>query len=283
MEAAASTTSSPPARERPRHRPWIGVLCSFLIPGSGIYLAGDHRSGVRWFLFLTAFNLLVEILAPLPAVPGLWVFVGLGGLALGLSLLMLVRSWRRVPRLGFKGWSAFAGLAVALSTVEYLAASPFVRGFNIPTQSMAPTVQKGDHLMAALSAYWFHGPRRGDVVIFRTEDLNSPLVPPRQFFIKRVAGLPGEQLQIAHGRLRINGAEVTEPAGLRQLDFAAATSPLLRNDGEAFTVPDDSYFVVGDNTTNSLDSRFFGPVPRRSIVGQGTKIYWPWARAGEIR
>lgn len=284
MEVAVSDSPLPPVAGKPRYRPWVGVVLSLLISGAGMFLAGDRRSGVRWFVSLTALGLLCEVLAPLPAIPGLWNLVGLRGLGLLLSLVMLVRSWRRVPRLGWRKWLAILLCSVALGAAEFAAGTPFSRYFNISTNSMAPTVSKGDHIIVQRYAYWFAGPQRGEAVAFNTDGLPNPPVPPGLVFLKRVVALPGETIQIKHGHLWINGSEVTGPAVFRTADyFVPHGAPHLSDDTASLVVPAEEYFLIGDNTQNSLDSRHFGAVPRRNILGRATKIYWPYHRAGDLR
>jgi signal peptidase I len=272
-------TSVPP----PTHRRWVGVLLSLLIAGAGIWLAGNRKAGLRWFLGLTVLSLLTVVVASLPVIPGLGVCVALASVTAVLTVWMLVLSFKPNPKLGVRGWLLFLLLAGGLNGLEVLASNHLTRPFKVPTGSMAPTVLPGDHLFVQTSAYWFTAPRRGDVVAFRTDALDSALLPKGQIFLKRIAGLPGEALQISEGRLLINGRPLDQPAPLTGGNFGTAAMPWPGKGPNVWTVPDNSYFVVGDNTTNSLDSRFFGPIPRASIIGRATKTYWPKPRADDIR
>jgi len=274
----------PEASAPPRtHRRWVGVLLSLLIAGAGIYLAGDRRAGVRWFLGLLVLSLVAVALASMPAMPGLWIPLGLGGIVTALSLWMLVISYRPVPKLGLWGWLLFLVGAAVLSGLEILCTDHLTRAFKVPTGSMEPAVLPGDHLFVQTAAYGFSAPKRGEVVAFRTEALNSPLLPKGQIHLKRVAGLPGEAIQISEGRLVVNGHALTTPSALAGRNFGTAGMPIGGIGSNVCLIPEGSFFVVGDNATNSLDSRFYGPIPRRSLVGRATKVYWPLARAGDIR
>jgi signal peptidase I len=107
--------------------------------------------------------------------------------------------------------------------------------------------------------YLFHQPQRGEIVIFHFP------TDPRRDFVKRIAGLPGETVEIRQGVLYINGNPIAEPY-------------LTNNGTSSFpptTVPEGHYFVLGDNRSNSSDSRTWGVVPWRNIVGQAWLIYWP--------
>jgi signal peptidase I len=276
-DPAATNTAAP------AHRRWVGVLFSFLIPGAGIFLAGNRKAGLRWFLGLTILSLVTVAFASEPALPGLRAGIALASLCTVLTLWMLVLSFRPVPRLGVRGWLLFFLLAGLLSGLEVLVTNRLTRGFKVPTGSMEPTILPGDRIFVQTSAYLLGPPQRGDLVVFRTEALDSPLVPKGQFYVKRVAGQPGEALQISGGRLLINGQPLQSPAVLAGHNFNVPHIAFPPGDTNIYVIPAASYFVVGDNTANSLDSRHFGVVPRRGIIGRATRIYWPWARAGDVR
>lgn len=280
MEQSTLLDSSAP---KPTHRRWVGVLLSLLIGGAGIYLAGNRRAGLRWFVGLTVLSLATVALASLPAIPGLGVCLALVTVATVLTLWMLVLSFKPVPKLGVRGWLLILLLAGLFSGLEFLGTNHLTRAFKVPTGSMAPTIQPGDRLFVQTSAYWFAAPRRGDVVAFRTDELDSPLLSKGEIHLKRIAGLPGEAVQISEGRFLINGHPLDNPAPLAGSNFGTfdVSSPAVRS--HAWLVPTNSYFVVGDNGTNSLDSRFYGPIPRASIIGRATKTYLPIARVGDIR
>jgi signal peptidase I len=265
------------------HRRWVGVLLSLLIPGAGIFLAGNRTAGLRWFLGLSLMSVMTVALAPLPAIPGLGMFIALASACALLTLWMLVRSYRPVPRLGIRGWLLFGLLAILLGSLEGWIPHQLARPFKVPTGSMMPTILPGDHLFVQTSAYWFGAPSRGDVVAFRTDALESLLVPKDQIYLKRIAALPGEAVRITGGRLLINERPLQGPSVLAGADFSAPYVTVPSGETNTYVVPAGSYFVVGDNATNSLDSREYGAVPRQSILGRATKIYWPLARAGDIR
>jgi signal peptidase I len=267
----------------PTHRRWVGVLLSLLIAGAGIFLAGNRKAGLRWFVGLTVLSLVTVALASLPAIPGLGVCVALASVTIALTLWMLALSFKPVPRLGVRGWLLFLLLAGLLGWLEVLGTDQLTLPFKVPTKSMEPTILPGDHLFVQTSAYWLAAPRRGDVVVFRTDALEAASLPKGQFYSKRIAGLPGEALQISEGRLLINGRPLDTPALLAGSNFGTVEMPWPGKGSNVWVVPENRYFVIGDNTTNSLDSRFYGPIPRASIIGRATKTYWPISRAGDIR
>jgi len=144
----------------------------------------------------------------------------------------------------------------------------------------------GDYILVEKVSERAHSPLRGDLVVFRTDGL--PLTPPKTCFVKRVIGLPGETVSIDPPYVLINGKKVTEPAILRRIAdgeggysgfrLAAHPSALLNRSTDAISLGPNEFFVLGDNTANSKDSRYFGPVPKDSIIGRVLKIYWPPSR-----
>jgi signal peptidase I len=152
--------------------------------------------------------------------------------------------------------------------------------FWVPTPSMAATLIPGDHVLVDRLAYSVNGPRRGDVIVFH---------PPgkQDVYIKRVVGLPGDRISLRNGHVFINGKRLREPY-LREDDgvaeptdpWACAGAPTAWSLVAAYTVPAGEYFVMGDNRTDSDDSRDWGPVPRSRILGEAIVTIWP---LGHIR
>ncbi|MDR0476505.1 MAG: signal peptidase I [Desulfobulbaceae bacterium] len=157
-----------------------------------------------------------------------------------------------------------------------------VQAFKIPSGSMLPTLQIGDHLFVNRFIYGlrlpFTGkllvpisePKRGDVVVFRFPK------DPSTDYIKRVVGLPGDTVEIRDKLVYINGAQATDP----HAHFTDGMIPdIARGPRDEFgpvQVPKGSFFVMGDNRDNSYDSRFWGFVPEENILGKAFIIYWSW-------
>jgi signal peptidase I len=129
---------------------------------------------------------------------------------------------------------------------------------------MEPTLLPGDHVLVV--RYLLRGPRRGDVVVFADgSDEGS--------FIKRVIGLPGDSVQLAGGRVLINGEAFAEDAYAHPSESPSDTVHI---------VPRDHVFLLGDNRDHSFDSREFGFVPIGALVGRARLVYWSSSPAGHL-
>lgn len=145
------------------------------------------------------------------------------------------------------------GIAIALAMVVRAA----VHIYAIPSGSMAPTLVAGDQVV--VTPYFLSQPSRGDVVVFR-----SP-VDANELMVKRVIGMPGDLIDSRLGRVRVGTYTLAEPYVARQAATGAITAQI---------VPAESYFVLGDNRDDSLDSRSWGVVHRQAIVGRARLILW---------
>lgn len=174
-----------------------------------------------------------------------------------------------------------------------------VQAFVIPTGSMENNLLVGDHLLVDKLAYAPAGPmskyllpyqeiRRGDIVVFRYP------VDIKQTFVKRVIGIPGDRIRIVNKQLIRNGKPVHEPYKIHKTEYTDSyrdnfpSTPYLPVSEGAIemlqkhvvngelVVPENAFFVMGDNRDNSLDSRFWGFVPRANIIGKPLIIYWSY-------
>jgi signal peptidase I len=174
-----------------------------------------------------------------------------------------------------------------------------VQAFVIPTGSMENNLLVGDHLLVDKLAYAPVGPiskfllpyqeiKRGDIVVFRYP------VDIKQTFVKRVIGIPGDRIRIENKQLVRNGARIQEPYKVHKTEYIdsyrdnfPSTPYLPVSEGAVqmlekhvvngeIVVPENSYLCLGDNRDNSLDSRFWGFVPRENIIGKPLIIYWSY-------
>ena len=156
-----------------------------------------------------------------------------------------------------------------------------LRPFSIPTGSMTPAASAGDHLFMEGISYLNREPHRGDIVIFKNRIVSKK--EPEAIYIKRVLGEPGEHVRLTDGKLFINDKPVALSNTLGLIVFATPTNHPIQIPETDATVPAGCYFVVGDNSTNSYDSRYYGSIPRKDILGRAFFCYWPPARIGGIK
>jgi len=176
-----------------------------------------------------------------------------------------------------KIWLQFKSLASTLVFV-WLFTNHIAQAMIVPTESMVPTILVGDHFFLDKVAFPSNYPellqkvlperaiRRGDVIAFW-----SPEDPNRRL-IKRVIALPGETYEIRSGDVLINGEKLKEP-------YAVHSVPGVNWQAENFspvTLPPDGFFMMGDNRDNSRDSRYFGVVHKKALIGKPTFVYWSY-------
>lgn len=151
---------------------------------------------------------------------------------------------------------------VLLTAIIFLIVNAATGRFRIEGSSMEPNLHDGEYVLIDKVSFMLHLPERGDVVVL--------VRPGERDYIKRVIGLPGDTVEIRGGQAVVNGVILEEPY---------ITQP-IRVDLAARQVEPDRYFVMGDNRNNSSDSRSFGTIAAKDIVGRAWLVYWPpsdWA------
>lgn len=311
-----------------RRKPWLAAVLSFVCPGAGQLYNGNHRAAL----------LALPIAVALYAVTT-WFFFGslkllLAAIALGFvfDTVFAVHAYREAKRLGavtlkpYQRWWMYVGFGILLYGMPdgygYVFASRLLN-FQIPSESMVPTLVVGDRLVADGWAYaGGRNPERGDIVVFKFPRDESIV------YVKRLVGLPGDTIQFKEGEFYLNGAMVAQrrsprpsillepaargkvlseeeqrreadnPLGLSEVAPAVEyvetldgrehlihrrQPPTLPNFGPV-TVPEDSFFMMGDNRERSSDSRFWGFVPRKNLLGRMNFVYFSWdTKAGGLR
>ncbi len=272
---------------------WIGVLLSFFVPGFGLVRAGETRRGIFWFVGFQMAAVIVAFVVVLDSVP-----IGVGFASLAVLIVFILwmlfdsfRSGRMTGKLSLLYIALFLGL-ILIPPLPYLIG----KAYRVPTGAMEPTVMgihegsTPDHVYADKIAYLFFKPERGDLIAFRTASI-SGILPfgsdpkAETIFLKRIVGLPGERIEIRDGSVFANGVKLEEGDGIPPIHYTTEKSikSSAKRDGDAFLVGENEYFVLGDNSGNSFDSRFWGCVPSSNIVGKITKIYYPFNRMGKPR
>ncbi|HEY5651878.1 MAG TPA: signal peptidase I [Acidimicrobiia bacterium] len=183
-------------------------------------------------------------------------------------------------------WRELPVLVLVALVIAVLIKTFIVQAFWIPSGSMQDTLEINDRVLVSKLSYRFGEVERGDVVVFddprgtanRESVMESVLrnlaesvglSTPKSEFIKRIVALPGETIEIADGRVLVDGVPLDEPyvhPGSRMLDFGPEVIPAGR------------YFVMGDNRNRSQDSRSFGPIEEESVVGRAFVVLWPISR-----
>lgn len=154
---------------------------------------------------------------------------------------------------------------VLLALLMFLALRFAIQNFTIDGTSMEQSLHNGELILVDKWTYLFHPPARGDVVVFRAPP------DPTQDYIKRVIGLPGDTITIKGTVVIVDGVPLTEP-------YVATQNQGIPPGARSITdleVPPDDYFVLGDNRAVSSDSRIWGFLPARNIIGRAAIVYWP--------
>jgi len=161
-----------------------------------------------------------------------------------------------------------------------------VQAFKIPTGSMRSTLLEGDLILVNKFIYGakipftdlnlpaLRKPKRSDVVVFIYPE------NPKKDFIKRLAGSPGETLEIKNGTIYINDKPLLDSVFNQRYYYNRGE---FGEEGRKIKIPEDNFFVLGDNSASSQDSRYWGFLPRKNILGKALLIYWPPSRIRIIR
>jgi signal peptidase I len=150
-------------------------------------------------------------------------------------------------------------ITVVLALAIFFAARATLQTYEVYQTSMEPSFFEGQRVVVLKAVYWFGSPQRGDVVIFRDPNGSN------EEFIKRVIGIPGDTVEVAHGVIYINGFKINEPYVKKSFTYSLSkiASPVV------------SYFVLGDNRDISNDSHRGWFMPRSRLIGKAWLISWP--------
>jgi signal peptidase I len=245
---------------------------------------------------------------------GGWRWIGVVILAVGLYLL--ARSRRSVPFPWLRvAHDVVEGLMYA-GIVVFLLIRPFVvQTFEIPSPSMEPTLRVGDYVLVDKATYRFRDPRAGEVAVFDAPiEATTVSGGPSGMYVKRLIAGPGDVVEVVAGILYRNGVPLHEPyipdtdfGDFKLVKYNGKLLPILRDrlgqfpggtlylqsvppkdlfrvwDLPAEPLPPDTYFALGDNRNNSMDSRHWGLVHREAIVGRAWVVFFPLNRVGFVR
>jgi signal peptidase I len=265
-----------------RRRWWLAGLLSYLVPGLGQVYNGQATKGLFFNFLISAWSgLLLGILCYTMKSPMSGFSLGLLALLfftlLGAWFLIIFESIRTAWKAGedhalkpYNKWYIYLFVILVVTGVEQLLTPAvrdnIVKAYKIPAGSMQPTIEIGDYVISNQLYYRYHNPTHGDVIIFKwPRDENVD-------FVKRIVGCPGDTIEIKDNRVFLNGKKSDEPY---ILDVPSTGEQPGKNFGP-FVIPENEYFVLGDNRNHSEDSRFWGTVPRHNIEGRVIFIYFSW-------
>jgi len=264
----ADIQTSVPAGRRPSRA--LPFLLSFVTPGAGHAFAGHIRRGFAWAIGLVAVSLVVPFVMR----------VGFVGLVLGALLGMAAVLACAIDALRLPGsrppWRILITVWAILFVGGWIVSDAvkthvrrFAQAFTIPSRSMEPTLLVGDYVMADKAIYRGRSPRRGDIVVYRYPE------DERRTFVGRIMAVPAETIQVRGGDVLINGRPLEEPYVKRSLG-ASYDSCTYAYGCQPTEIPAGRYFVMGDHRDNARDSRYFGFVAAKAIIGRVYTIYWSW-------
>ena len=272
--------------------PWVTLFLNAIFPGLGqIYAKRTIRGiviiGVAFLLLCIAFIGALFLVNPDVVLTKTFVISGIVVIILVITftIFTLIDGWICVRKynisnnvkqanMTFRIVAIVACLILFFTPATHTPIAAYIRNsviqaFKIPSHGMAPTLQIGDRIFVNKRAYLTVMPQRGDIIVFKNpQDM-------KKSFLKRVVGLPGETLEIKDGKVIINGNAV-------ESKFHYYNAGDYGKESEKIEIPLNNYYVLGDDSESSRDSRHFGFIPSKYIIGKATKIYWPLERSGKI-
>jgi signal peptidase I len=255
---------------RQKKDPWFAVFLSRLLPGLGQLYEGQSLVGAILLFCFVFFGLLDDTM------PGFVSFTPILTAVGAYHAYTAFPRRRSLPQVSRRSRqlliAVMAGLILALGLIGTslpIWIKQEIEPFNIPSESMEPTLQVGDQIFVTQSDRYY--PKLRDIIVFEAPpgalDPDSEYIDENGdlYYVKRVLGTPGQQVKIAQGHIYIDGVPLKESYIAEKPAYY--WGPKI--------IPPNSYFVLGDNRNNSFDSHVWGFVPHENIVGQAYKIYWP--------
>ncbi len=165
--------------------------------------------------------------------------------------------------------------SIAIAVILALFVRAFiVQAFKIPTGSMKPTLNENDRIFVNKYIYRFNQPQRGDIIVFRYPE------DPKKDFIKRLIAVGGETVEIKEGNIFIDGKQVQDPLITKIFYYNRGD---YGETNQKIAVPKDNFYMLGDNSNSSRDSRYWGFVPKKYIIGKAIFRYWPPKAIGKLK
>jgi len=272
-EADPPLKNDPPqgSNLKPR-RPWAAGLLSLAGLGLGQIYNGQVKKALAFHLLVwlvLSVYLTIDSWSTFKGLILLLVLYALLRLASLADALLVARKRTGYYLKKYNRWYVYLALTCFLALVVNPALQIIIDTritvLKIASQGMSPTLLAGDHFLGSRTHYDRQGIKRGDVVVFL-----DPRQPVRQ--LKRVIGLPGEQVEIIDKNVYINGQPIKEGYKV-QADQTTLPRSARRDNFGPVSLPEGKYFLLGDNRDQSYDSRFFGPVDRSGILAKALYVY----------
>jgi signal peptidase I len=284
-------------REKTENNPkvyskWVGILLSLILSGSAHFISGQRFLGVLWYILIALFSFLSMMLLITSLHAAIPIAITFFIVSLILWGWMLKQSYRHVRRIGFLGWVILISITLILNISNRYITKNLIEVFIIPTTAMEPTLMgnqkdaegktisaSGDRLIVEKISYYFTSPKRGELAVFKAKKIASH--DRGEFWIKRVVGLPGDRLSIRPPYVLINGKKLIEPLIFKKISEEMGGYFLdgrLSKPQSEIILGADEYFLMGDNSKNSFDSRFWGSVSKDKFIGRAVRIIWPLNR-----
>ncbi len=164
----------------------------------------------------------------------------------------------KAKRSGFLSFLVDVLETLVLSVVLFVSINMISARIRVDGASMEPTLVSGEYVIVSRLSYRLGSPQRGDIIVFHFPR------DPKEEYIKRIIGLPGDEVEVRNGSVYVNGQGLTENYLNVKMNYMGT-----------WKVPEDQLFVLGDNRNNSSDSHDWGMVPMNYVVGKALVVYWP--------
>ena len=270
--------------------PLIAVMLTFLLTGLGQIYAGQVKKGIA-FLLINVVALVGMLKYLMDPTTKLYSYMlGIIPVAILFGLYVIIDAYRSAKQYNQANnltRSISVGKKILLIIgilffylfnpqgilANYLRAN-VVQAFRLPSGTMEPTIKQGDRILVDKAAYKGSEPSRGDIIVFLYPEDTS------RSFVKRLIASGGETVEIKDGDVYVNDELVQIPSIKNIYYYNRGENAQA---GKKVTVPEGNFYVLGDNSASSHDSRYWGFVPRNNILGKVFKIYYPFDRSGTIK
>lgn len=253
------------------------AFLSLLLPGLGHLSCGKVKKAVIIYVvfqvsILAAFFVFLRTALPYNLILSVTLFATVYLYAIIDSLLLAKNPDNTLKLKPILGYLILVAVIIFHSTIirpllGNTIKQKYIQAFKIPSDSMFPALLVGDMLLVDKHAYSNNNPKRGDVIVFQSPE------NPSKTLIRRIVGLGRETIEIKNTKVYINGSLYAEPY---EINTDKTFQSNERNTLNPFAIPENNYFVIGDNRDQKHDNTFWGIVDRKDVNGKAIKFYWSW-------